>query len=1494
MSAPQSSAAAPQGPRKRRWLALAVLATYVIAVAVGGIYTDHIRPLPDPTKPVSGWRWWVTPHEQNAFMRMPVITGRLNGMAVSPDGQSLVLVGDEDFLLSSPDAGRTWIRGTLTTGDPASSTQKPRGALNFSLTGKAYADEKTPAPPQPQQQQKRADAGPRPVPPPAQTPTSSTSKVEGKGAATDSKRARADTKRDATAPPANAKPQPEAAAPNVEATEAQAPTTLPPEGKRKLLDVSIVDENTFVAVGERGLIMRSVDGGRTWSIRSSQTQDSLRAVACVKKSCFAVGWPGAVVRTADAGETWVSAGLDRAYDFVAVFSSSEGTWLATDSLGRLCTLDADAKVIAETDPKLVDGDPLIVDVAFDRGRSTGVLTTRSRRVLVSTDTGKSWRAVETPVGATVQAAGIDAAGRVVIMGGEPLRVYASDDLGKRWSDPELSFVRASARRAAPSRPCFRSTDQGDVFVLAPDNTLFRRTAEGRWSRLAFGSAAFLNLEMSSAQRGLITGSAGTIFSTADGGASWEARDSGVDFALEELAFGDDQRALALGDKSLAKRAVIRTTDAGRTWNPVSLADNADIHAVSFADPSHVFARARAELIESTDAGNSWQRRSDMPWAVGMGFADAMHGVLTSLSSLLDTPPGQPHLPTSFGTTDGGRTWQKLAGVRTEWFEINGRARYALFSADGVEPFSFPGSLKLPAHALNALRGAREAAFNEDGVGIAIQSRSAALLRTTNNGETWAAIPNPTNAPLESIRFAGKERVVVLAQGRVAVSDNAGETFRAVEYRRYPSPWLWLSSLLLVAGVLVYARSSINAPALDVGPPSIADAAASDRPIQWWDPDHAGLRDIALGLSRFLRNRKTEPPLTIAVTGEWGTGKSSLMNLLRHDLERYGYKPVWFNAWHHQSGENLLGSLLANIHAQGVPPFFSLAGLDFRVSLTAIRGRRLWLQACLILVVFAVVGFSYPVLKDKWFSFWTTLSKSGEGDFSNLKAATGVVGFALAVLWQLAGVTRMVSAFGLQPGKLIAAVASTSEDESARHQAGARYRFAREFDDFTRALEPRPLVVFIDDLDRCRAPNVVETLEAVNFLVSSGRCIVVLGMARHWVETCVGLAFKELADAHVEAAYVATADGSGEQQRFARHYLEKLINIEIRVPQLSDAAAAAILQGSEPSAPHHDLRFALGTFLLRVGRWAAVLLAVVAIGWLGHSIAQSLTGADIDMVSQVVEVKAAEPTSPPVAAADAPPATAAAPDKPKEAIAVASVEPARERTSTALYWSGGVLAVLGMLALTTLALFARREARTEDSPAFREALRIWQPFILLGGASPRSLKRFINQLRYLAMRSRLSPDTTTAYERITKSIRGFFGRNTPEVPSLLPQREALLTEELLVALAALHRCDETWLHALLIPGDYGELEDFLARELSERLQNTEEREAVIARLVNAALKFNKAFSSSALFLNIELDQARAQAFFALMALDDVPSAPPKIDIEPVPLPVATTTLTDQVF
>jgi len=48
-----------------------------------------------------------------------------------------------------------------------------------------------------------------------------------------------------------------------------------------------------------------------------------------------------------------------------------------------------------------------------------------------------------------------------------------------------------------------------------------------------------------------------------------------------------------------------------------------------------------------------------------------------------------------------------------------------------------------------------------------------------------------------------------------------------------------------------------------------------------------------------------------------------MNLLMADLKEYRFRPVWFNAWHHQKEEHLLASLLENIKSQAIPHWWTL-------------------------------------------------------------------------------------------------------------------------------------------------------------------------------------------------------------------------------------------------------------------------------------------------------------------------------------------------------------------------------------------------------------------------------------------------------------------------------------------------------------------------------------------------------------------------------------------
>lgn len=76
---------------------------------------------------------------------------------------------------------------------------------------------------------------------------------------------------------------------------------------------------------------------------------------------------------------------------------------------------------------------------------------------------------------------------------------------------------------------------------------------------------------------------------------------------------------------------------------------------------------------------------------------------------------------------------------------------------------------------------------------------------------------------------------------------------------------------------------------------------SDRPIQA-DSDVLGNSKYALGLLKFIESADT--PVTIGIQGGWGSGKTSLINILQHHLEQNGETlSIFINAWEHSLFHN---------------------------------------------------------------------------------------------------------------------------------------------------------------------------------------------------------------------------------------------------------------------------------------------------------------------------------------------------------------------------------------------------------------------------------------------------------------------------------------------------------------------------------------------------------------------------------------------------------------
>jgi hypothetical protein len=386
------------------------------------------------------------------------------------------------------------------------------------------------------------------------------------------------------------------------------------------------------------------------------------------------------------------------------------------------------------------------------------------------------------------------------------------------------------------------------------------------------------------------------------------------------------------------------------------------------------------------------------------------------------------------------------------------------------------------------------------------------------------------------------------------------------------------------------------------------------------------------------------------------------------------------------------------------------------------------------------------------------------------------------------------------------------------------------------------------------------------------------MARRWVEACVGEAFHELAAAGADVPSEGpAADGRSkppdldpklEQRQFARNYLEKLLNIEVRIPKLTEQGAETVLSTGDKDVPddHAHIRRVMAGLVPIAG----VLLVGVLLFVIGRAVSMQVERLNAYFENKVVAAQpaltAAVKDSTPVRHS----ATPTAPITTNLDEGPADVEASPARVSADWYVGAGLPAALAICALIAVVLLVRRQVRTDDSQNFRRALAVFRPWILLGGDSPRSLKRFVNHLRYIAMRFRSDVDPPTLWDRTLTRVQAWF-TPPPAVPSEPSPARASLEEPLLVALAAIYRCNERWLDVRTrLTAET--LDMLLGRDMAERFPDPAERRRVAMRLTQSIQEFNEAFPAIALYKDEMQDRRHIVAFCDVMAAEAVEREP----------------------
>jgi photosystem II stability/assembly factor-like uncharacterized protein len=1116
------------------------------------------------------------------------------------------------------------------------------------------------------------------------------------------------------------------------------------------------------AVGDGGAIIATTDGGKTWSAQTNATANSLRGVSFHADGMlgWAVGGSGTILATTDGGKTWVGQTSGTAADLTVLSFYTDGLrgWAGGGGGTMLATTDGGKTWAVRT---RVTTWPSALSFHADglRGWAVGNVGV----IVATTDGGKTWATQTSDTTGVLFALSFHADGRRGWAVGAGGVILATNDGGQTWT------TQTSRTTGALFALSFHADGRRGWAVGDGGAILASNDGGKKWATQASGTTKLLRALRFHADglRGWAVGSDGAILATTNGGRTWEAQVSGTIDNLTALCFhADGLRGWAVGDSG----SILATTDGGKTWAAQNSGTTNSLRGLSFhADGLRGWAVGTGGTIVATsDGGKTWLRINGGQSGLGaVSFhTDGLRGWVVEDgrgwgASFIGG--------TILATTDGGKTWASQNSGIDQWL-------YAI---------SFHGD------------GLRGQAVGDEG----------AIVATINGGKTWVPQASGIKQKLYSVSLHadGLRGWATGDAGTIIATTDGGTTWQSAEpYTRYPAPWYALAVLL--AAALAWLSWS-QRPTGTAGE-SVADMAASDAEVRQPADDRLEFGGLARGISRFLRNTETRPPLTLAITGDWGSGKSSLMRLVCADMKRFGHQAIWFNAWHHQKQEHLFAALLGAVKAQAVPRLLSLKSVQFRLRLLWLRSRRNFAISLLAVTAIATLaGLSLQVGGTNWFAQLTSpfvAPKAGSLttalDWAWLHHVP-LIGQWLATLaallttaWTLFKATKP---FGINPSVLLAEVRDGMSLKTAAAQNDFRAQFAREFQELIQAL-PNRLVIVIDDLDRCHHAAVLEVMEAVNYLTSAGECFVMFGMATERVQAALGLAFKDIAGemqkmevqqalrSADEAAPISPPPDAALVKRrdYAADYLQKLVNIEIKVPTREHAQAHQLLIAPEPAPRRAVLGVLQGLWRL----WpVAALVTAVCVG-------AALSGVLSGMVTKqasVMDVKAVVPvTTGTTTVAPAQPASGAiVKPEPPQPQTQPSLEPGASVSWTAmLAWLLVALIPIAVVSgFIMMRLLRSSLQETRDSPQFREALAIWTGVVSAKRSTPRAIKRFGNRIRYLAMLQQGQEKDETQWDVLRATVGKWFGKKTEHIALDMPKPGAL-KEHQLIAMGAVH---EVW-------------------------------------------------------------------------------------------------------
>jgi photosystem II stability/assembly factor-like uncharacterized protein len=528
------------------------------------------------------------------------------------------------------------------------------------------------------------------------------------------------------------------------------------------------------AAGDFGTLLRTTDGGTTWTGLLSGTFTNLADVQAIDADSLFAGGGCVARRSDDGGATF------KRVAFTSVESSCReqfaAGWFVNQLTGFLVLTDGTVLRTDNNGDTFAQRNPLPGTRATPGGQATpvdlrfltdqiGLGATSDGKIYRTTDGANSWTVVNDTNRAVHSFYFVDANNGFAVGDGSLFLVTTNG--GATWTAKDLGIPATNLRsiRCATVTLCIMATDKGTALVRTDDGGVTSRlitpsqdpiyaadfasptriAAGGATGATAVSDDAGLNFTPIGGRlsgtfgRVRAGGQAGTAFAPGDNGSLAKTTDGGKTWLRGNVSTSEDVLDVAfptalVGYALDVSGGLFRTNDGGATWKTLDTGTTARPSALAAPSPTTVILVGPTGLRRSTDSGDTFSA------VRGKDVVKAKLDAIDRAGSALFAS-GRRDLLRS---TDRGKTWKAVhkPGKVTAVDFLDARTGY--FLAEGGAVWRTTSGGKRWSRLLGVgTQGAYGIAFSSKTKGYLVidrfgdvNARSGFLLHTTDGGATW--------------------------------------------------------------------------------------------------------------------------------------------------------------------------------------------------------------------------------------------------------------------------------------------------------------------------------------------------------------------------------------------------------------------------------------------------------------------------------------------------------------------------------------------------------------------------------------------------------------------------------------------------------------------------------------------------------------------------------------------------------------------------------------